>query len=144
MSEDIINILNSSIEETDIYRLIMDAQYDENCNLKRAVAYARFSSDMQREESIEAQLIAIKAYAESNGYVVIRAYVDKAITGTTDNRPEFRRMMFDARNQEFDAVIVHKFDRFARDRNLSLTAKNTLQKFGGNYIDYSVSKDNEE
>ena len=130
MSEDTINILNSSIEETGIYRQIMDAQYDENCNLKRAVAYARFSSDMQREESIEAQLIAIKAYAESNGYVVIRAYVDKAITGTTDNRPEFRRMMFDARNQEFDAVIVHKFDRFARDRNLSLTAKNTLQKFG--------------
>lgn len=129
MSENTKNI-NISIEETDIYKKIENATYDENCGLKRAVAYARFSSDMQREESIEAQLIAIKTYAESNGYVVIKAYIDKAITGTTDNRPEFRRMMLDARNQEFDTVIVHKFDRFARDRNLSLTAKNTLKKFG--------------
>ena len=61
-------------------------------NLK-AVIYARYSSNSQREESIEGQIRDCTAYAERNGYVVIGAYADRAISGTTDDRPEFQKMM---------------------------------------------------
>ena len=61
--------------------------------LLKAVAYARFSSDLQREESIEAQFRAINAFAEQNGYTLLKRYADRGISGTTDNRPEFQQMI---------------------------------------------------
>ena len=84
--------------------------------MHKALAYARFSSEGQREESIEAQLRAINEFAEREGYVVCASYVDRAISGTTDNRPEFLRMIDDAKNGDCDAIICHKLDRFARNR----------------------------
>ena len=59
----------------------------------RAAAYARFSSDHQREESIEAQLRAIREYAEKNDVVIVAEYCDRAKSATTDQRPEFLRMI---------------------------------------------------
>ncbi len=93
-----------------------------------AVAYARFSSDNQREESIEAQVRAIKEYAERNGYALHKIYADRGISGTTDNRPEFQRMIDDAKNEAFDVVIVHKLDRFARNRADSAIYRQELSK----------------
>ena len=55
----------------------------------RAVIYARYSSSSQREKSIEGQIRDCTAYAECNGYMVIGTYANRAISGTTDNRPEF-------------------------------------------------------
>ena len=54
-----------------------------------AVIYARFSSDRQKEESIEGQLRECKEYAERNGMRVISSYVDRALSAKTDNRPDF-------------------------------------------------------
>jgi site-specific DNA recombinase len=82
----------------------------------KAVIYARYSSDNQREESIDAQVRAIKEYAERNSIQIVRIYVDEARSATTDSRPEFLRMIKDASTKSFDAVIVHKLDRFSRDR----------------------------
>ena len=65
-------------------------------NLK-AVIYARYSSNSQREESIEGQIRDCTAYAERNGYMVIGAYADRAISGTTDDRPEFQKMIKDSK-----------------------------------------------
>ena len=79
----------------------------------RAVAYTRFSSDLQREESIEAQVRAIQSYCDQNGFVLLTVYADRGISGTSDNRPDFQWMIADSAKQEFDAVIVHKLDRFA-------------------------------
>ena len=59
-------------------------------NLK-AVIYARYSSNSQREESIEGQIRDCTAYAERNGYMVIGAYADREISGPTDDRPEFSK-----------------------------------------------------
>jgi predicted site-specific integrase-resolvase len=59
----------------------------------RAVIYARYSSSSQREESIEGQVKECTAYAERNGYSVIGTYVDRALSGTTDNRPQFQKMI---------------------------------------------------
>ena len=56
----------------------------------RAVIYARYSSSSQREESIEGQIRDCTTYAERNGYTVIGTYADRAISGTTDDRPEFQ------------------------------------------------------
>ena len=80
-----------------------------------AVGYCRFSSNNQREESIDAQKRAIKYFAQQEGYNILRFHEDKAISGKTDNRPAFQRMMEDIKTGEFQAVIVHKLDRFSRD-----------------------------
>ena len=93
-----------------------------------AVAYARFSSDNQREESIDAQLRAIRDYANKNGIVLLREYVDEARSATTDKRPAFQQMFSDLR--DVDAVIVHKLDRFSRDRYDSAFYKRELRKHG--------------
>lgn len=59
----------------------------------KAVLYARFSSDNQREESIEAQLRAMHDYCKRNGIVIIHEYCDRAKSATTDDRPEFLKMV---------------------------------------------------
>lgn len=84
-------------------------------DMKKIVVYARFSSENQREESIDAQLRACRDYARSHKYLVIGEYVDRAFTGTNDNRPEFQKMIEDSRRGNFDLVLVHKLDRFSRN-----------------------------
>ena len=106
--------------------------------LKKAVAYCRYSSDMQREESIEAQLRAIEEYASRNGFVVVEEYIDRAKSATTDQRPEFQRMISDSSKKGFEAVIVHKLDRFSRDRYDSAFYKRELKR--NNVRLFSVSE----
>ena len=85
--------------------------------MKKVVAYARFSSDNQRTESILAQVRAIEDYCKRNDYSLIKIYKDEAISGTSvDDREQFLQMIEDSKNKNFDYVIVHKFDRFARSR----------------------------
>lgn len=96
--------------------------------MKRAVAYARFSSDLQREESIEAQTRAIQQYCDANGFVLLTVFADRGISGTSDKRPEFQKMISTATKGDVDAVIVHKLDRFARNRYDSAFYKNILKK----------------
>lgn len=81
----------------------------------KAVAYARFSSENQREESLDAQLRAIREYAEKNDIQIIHFYCDRAKSATTDKRPQFQKMIQDSASREFEMVIVHKLDRFARN-----------------------------
>jgi site-specific DNA recombinase len=83
--------------------------------LIRAVACPRYSSDNQREESIAAQMGAIEEYCKRKGYTLVGTYPDEAKSSTTDQRPNFQRMMRDSEKGMFDVVIVHKFDRFVRD-----------------------------
>ena len=85
--------------------------------MKRACIYARFSSDNQRSESIDAQIRAIKEYCTNNKIAVVKIYADKALSGTSaDNREDFLQMIKDSKFDLFDYVIVHKLDRFARSR----------------------------
>ena len=96
----------------------------------KAVIYARYSSDSQREESIEGQLRECTEYADKNGITVLRHYIDRAYSAKTDNRPEFQNMIKDSGKQLFDIVIVWKLDRFARNRYDSARYKATLKKNG--------------
>ena len=85
--------------------------------MKKVVTYCRFSSDNQRAESILAQVRAIEEFCKREGYSLIKVYKDEAISGTSiDDREQFLKMVKDAEKKEFQYVIVHKFDRFARNR----------------------------
>lgn len=94
----------------------------------RGVIYARYSSDNQREESIEGQIRVNKAYAEKNGIEIVGEYIDRARSAKTDKRPEFQRMIRDSSKQLFDVVIVWKFDRFSRKRYHSILYKEMLKE----------------
>ena len=95
-----------------------------------AVIYARYSSDNQREESIEGQIQECTAYAEKNGITIVKHYIDRAISAKTDNRPEFQQMIKDSDKKLFDIVLVWKLDRFARNRYDSARYKTQLKKNG--------------
>jgi site-specific DNA recombinase len=106
-------------------------QYDGNKEaVMKAVIYARYSCDNQREESIEGQLRECKAFAERKGFKMVGTYIDRAMSAKTDNRPEFQRMIKESANELFDVVIVWKLDRFARNRYDSAHYKATLRKNG--------------
>ena len=81
-----------------------------------AVIYARYSSDNQREESIEGQLRECKEYAERSGMNVVATYIDRALSAKTDDRPQFQQMIRDSNTHKFEVVLVWKLDRFSRNR----------------------------
>lgn len=95
-----------------------------------AVIYARYSSSGQRDESIEGQLRDCHEFARRNGLTVVGEYVDRALTGKTDKRPDFQRMLRDCERGVFKAVICWKMDRFARNRYDSAMYKYKLKKNG--------------
>lgn len=97
---------------------------------ENAVIYARYSSSGQREESIEGQLRECRDYAQRMNLNVIEAYCDPALTGTSDRRPEFQRMIKDSAGGQFTVVIIWKTDRFARNRYDSAIYKSKLKKNG--------------
>lgn len=96
----------------------------------KAVIYARYSSDNQREESIEGQIRECTAFTEKNGMTVLRHYIDRAVSAKTDNRPQFQEMVKDSSKKLFDVIIVWKLDRFARNRYDSARYKAILKKNG--------------
>jgi len=98
--------------------------------VKRAAIYARYSSDNQREESIDAQIRAIKEYANKEKISIVKIYTDEAKSATTDDRPQFLKMIEDSFAEMFDVVIVHKLDRFARNRYDSAIYKRQLKLNG--------------
>jgi site-specific DNA recombinase len=103
---------------------------DIEVKVKNGVIYARFSSDNQREESIDAQIRAAKEFAEKKGITIVNVYVDKAKSAKTDNRPQFQQMINDSKVGNFSYAIVHKLDRFSRDRFDSANNKRKLKQNG--------------
>lgn len=95
-----------------------------------AVIYARYSSHSQREESIEGQLRECHDFALKNEMTIVGEYCDRAISGKTDNRPSFQRLIKDSEKGRFEAVIMYTLDRFARNRYDSAIYKAKLKKNG--------------
>lgn len=98
--------------------------------MAKAAFYGRFSSNNQREESIDAQLRAAEEFGKRNQMEIVAVYGDKAKSGTNDKRPEFLQMIKDAESGVFDYVIVHKLDRFSRDKYDSAMYKRKLKQCG--------------
>lgn len=97
---------------------------------KKAVIYARYSSHNQTEQSIEGQLRVCHEYAQREGFTIVGEYIDRAISGKTDDRPDFQRMIDDSRKKAFQYVLVYRLDRFTRNRYDSAIYKHKLKKNG--------------
>lgn len=110
--------------------------------MPRAAFYGRFSSNNQREESIDAQLRAAEDFAKRNGYEIVKVYADKAKTGTSSNkRLEFMSMIKDSEKGEFQYIIVHKLDRFSRNKYDSAIYKRKLKQNGVRLISVTEQLD---
>jgi hypothetical protein len=98
--------------------------------MQNCVIYARFSSDKQREESIEGQVRECRAFAQANDLEVIHVYVDRAKSARTDHRPDFLKMIKDSAKGLYKYIVVYTLDRFSRSRYDSVTYKAKLKKNG--------------
>ena len=98
--------------------------------MKTAVIYARYSCDNQSEQSIEGQLHVCQEYAQRNNILILDTYIDRAMSGTNDNRPDFQRMLKDSANKAWDYCIVYKLDRFSRNKYETAIHKKTLRDNG--------------
>ena len=106
--------------------------------------YARVSSDRQDVDlSVSAQLRALRDYAEKNGYVVAREYVDEAESGRIADRPEFRKMIDGASkpNAPFGEILVWKFSRFTRKREHAVAFKSMLRRKGVRVVSITEQAD---
>lgn len=83
--------------------------------MKTAVIYARYSSASQTEQSIEGQLHVCNQFAKANDLIVVDTYIDRAMTGTNDNRAAFQRMLADSASAIWEVVLVYAIDRFGRN-----------------------------
>ena len=98
--------------------------------MKKAVIYARYSSDKQTEQSIEGQLHVCTDYAKRNDIKIVGTYVDRAMSGTNDHRTEFQRMIKDSAKREWSIILVYKLDRFSRNKYETAMHKKTLRDNG--------------
>ena len=94
------------------------------------VIYARYSSHAQKDASIEQQVEAAQAYAAEQGIPIREVYADRAISGKTDRRPNFQRMMKDAEKGKFQYVIAWKSNRMGRNMLNAMTNEARLQDLG--------------
>ncbi len=98
--------------------------------MKTGVIYARYSSAMQTEQSIEGQLSVCNDYAIRNNILIVDTYIDRAMTGTNDKRVAFQKMLKDSNKKAWDFVIVYKIDRFGRNKYELAMNKHTLKLNG--------------
>ena len=95
-----------------------------------AVLYCRYSSNRQRDVSIDQQIEECTEYAEAHGIEIVKIYADRALTGTNDRRPQFQKLISEADGMDYQYVIVYALDRFARDRYDSAVYKRQLKLSG--------------
>ena len=98
--------------------------------MKTAVIYARYSSAGQSEQSIEGQLHVCYDYAKKNDLLIVEEYIDRAMTGTNDNRTSFQKLIKDSSKKAWDYVLVYKLDRFSRNKYEMAMHKKTLRDNG--------------
>lgn len=145
------SVILTNIVNSGIYRYIDDVRQnsiinknDEGLELTPVAIYCRFSDSKQEGGySIKAQRDACAKYAVDNGYRIVQEYVDEAISGRTDDRPEFQRMMSDSATKLFKFLIIHKYDRFSRNRYDHIIYKRELEKSGVKVISVSEPVDHD-
>ena len=106
----------------------------------RVAIYARVSTSAGNQ-SPEMQLRELREYGQRRGWEVVNEYVDVGISGAKEKRPELDRLMADAHRRRFDAVVVWKFDRFARSVSHLLRALETFKALGIEFVSLSEQVD---
>ncbi|MBZ5502184.1 MAG: recombinase family protein [Acidobacteriia bacterium] len=100
--------------------------------------YARVST---KDQSCELQLRDLRSYCAARGFDLVREYVDVGQSGAKDSRPELNKLMDDARKRQFDAIVVWRFDRFARSTKHLLSALEEFRSLGIQFISYQENID---
>jgi DNA invertase Pin-like site-specific DNA recombinase len=100
--------------------------------------YARVST---KDQSCELQVRDRRAYCAARGFDLVREYVDVGQSGAKDSRPELNKLMDDARKRQFDAIVVWRFDRFARSTKHLLSALEEFRSLGIQFISYQENID---
>ena len=113
---------------------------DQLSHRKRVALYARVSTK-HTDQNPETQLIALREFAGLRGFGVADEYVDVGISGSKEKRPALDRLMTDARQRKIDAVLVARFDRFARSTRHLVLALEEFQTLGVDFISLSESVD---
>jgi len=110
---------------------------------KRIAIYVRVSSQDQKKEglSIDVQTKKLQDYSEVKDYWVFKIYTDAGISAGSINRPAFKAMMIDAKNEKFDAILVYKLDRFSRNMVDLIYTLNDLNNYGVDFISLTESFD---
>lgn len=112
---------------------------NESCTLSlevsamKTAAYARVSTQNHHQDP-EVQLREIREYCTRKGWEIAETYVDRGVSGTKESRPELNRLMSDAQDKKFDAVVVWKFDRFARSAQHLLKALEIFKSLGVEFV----------
>ena len=107
--------------------------------MRNAVIYARVSSDLQREESIDAQVRACREYAARSDLHIVGVYADEAVSGRTANRAQYQKMLRDCQKHEFGVILIHKYDRIGRNLGEHVNLAARLDQLGVQLV--SVSQD---
>ena len=110
-----------------------------------AICYYRYSSGAQRDVSIDQQREAAHDYAKAHGYHIVKEYEDHAISGTSDERPDFQRMLYEVDKLRPAYLILWKTDRLSRDRIDAVLAKKRLRECGVKitYVAEAIPEDDE-
>src|SRR5215831_19433633 len=108
--------------------------------MKRVALYCRISTK-GHGQTTETQAVALREYVARRDFQIVDEYRDEGISGAKDRRPELDRMMADARKRRFDAVLVARFDRFARSTKHLVLALEEFQALGIDFISLNESID---
>jgi DNA invertase Pin-like site-specific DNA recombinase len=100
--------------------------------------YTRVST---REQSVDMQVEDLRRYCQQRGLKIYKEYCDQGISGTKDRRPGLNELMVDARKRKFDAVLVWRFDRFARSTKHLITALEEFRHLRIGFISYQENID---
>ncbi len=100
--------------------------------------YARVST---KDQSCELQLRDLRTYCAARGFEPAREYIDVGHSGAKESRPELNKLMEDARKRRFDAIVVWRFDRFARSTKHLLLALEEFRSLGIQFISYQENMD---
>src|SRR4051794_7610907 len=104
----------------------------------KVAIYARVSTS---DQTTDLQLDSIREFSKARGFTIIGEYVDEGVSGATESRPALNKLMEDARKRKFDAVLVWKFDRFARSTRHLLSALDQFRCLGIEFLSYSENLD---
>src|SRR5258708_18549838 len=104
----------------------------------RIALYARVST---KDQSCDLQLRDLRTYCASRGFDSVHEYVDTGVSGVKESRPKLNRLMDDARKRKFDAIIVWRFDRFARSTKHLLLALEDVRSLCTQFISYQENMD---
>jgi len=105
----------------------------------KTALYARVSTNNGQSPAM--QLRELREYCKRRGWTVAGEYIDSGVSGAKETRPELDKLMHDAHKRKFDAVVVWKFDRFARSVSHLLRALESFQALGVSFVSLSESID---